>query len=140
MNCSFTCDLFVLIFYFIFVFFIQASEQHRRYVHVPIKMTWDDAQKYCRANHTDLAVFRNESEYEALEDTCGSFERCWIGLHRDDTNAAVWNWANGEEVSFERWGSGEPNNEHEKCAVMRNKRWIDTQCNSQYASFCFENE
>uniref|UniRef100_A0A3Q3G872 C-type lectin domain-containing protein n=1 Tax=Labrus bergylta TaxID=56723 RepID=A0A3Q3G872_9LABR len=112
-----------------------ASEQHRMYVHVPIRMTWDDALKYCRAKHTDLAVFRTKSEYEALEDTCGLDKRCWIGLHRDDTNAAVWNWANGEEVSFTSWATNEPNHEREECAVMINKGWFDISCSYTYEKF-----
>uniref|UniRef100_A0A3Q3N1L0 C-type lectin domain-containing protein n=1 Tax=Labrus bergylta TaxID=56723 RepID=A0A3Q3N1L0_9LABR len=108
--------LCMLIFYFTLAILLQASAQHRMYVHVPIRMTWDDAQKYCRAKHTDLAVFGNQTEYEALENPCGLDKPCWIGLHRDDTNAAVWNWANGEEVSFTSWASGEPN--HERKSVL----------------------
>ncbi|XP_060900302.1 secretory phospholipase A2 receptor-like [Labrus mixtus] len=109
---------------------------------VPHKMTWDDAQKYCRANHTDLAIFRTESEYEALENPCGLDKYCWIGLHRDDTNAAVWNWANGEEVSFTSWATNEPNDlwRNENCTVMENKLWIDIPCHIKFESLCSEDD
>uniref|UniRef100_A0A3Q3EI67 C-type lectin domain-containing protein n=1 Tax=Labrus bergylta TaxID=56723 RepID=A0A3Q3EI67_9LABR len=118
---------------FILALFFQASEQHRRYVHVPTLMSWDDALKYCRANHMDLAIFRNQSEFKTQHYPCW-LNRCWIGLHRDHEDPRVWTWADGAEVSFTSWFYNEPDDLTERCSFMWVNSWYDSDCQNTYES------
>ncbi|KAG7320828.1 hypothetical protein KOW79_015243 [Hemibagrus wyckioides] len=43
-----------------------------------LAMTWDEAQKYCRANHRDLASVRNETELQQLLNLTRCYD-VWIG-------------------------------------------------------------
>uniref|UniRef100_A0A8C4T0B3 C-type lectin domain-containing protein n=1 Tax=Erpetoichthys calabaricus TaxID=27687 RepID=A0A8C4T0B3_ERPCA len=68
------------------------------YYFVSTPMSWDDAQKYCRANNTDLVTVENETVNSELLNI--SDNRSWIGL-RHETNH--WYWSNGDPVAYTNW-------------------------------------
>lgn len=59
-------------------------------------MTWEEAQRFCRANHTDLASVRNEAELQQILSVTNSSE-VWIGLYRNQL------WSDQSNLSFTYW-------------------------------------
>ncbi|XP_034536565.1 macrophage mannose receptor 1-like [Notolabrus celidotus] len=132
-------SLSILIIIFSLPLFIQGFEQHRSYVHVPTRRTWDDAQSYCRQHHTDLAIFEDKAEYDALQNPCASGNFCWIGLRTDSGNPDIWKWTNGKEVNFTSWYKTQPNERNLHCVKMHRKLWYDYVCSHIYESVCYDN-
>ncbi|XP_032365027.1 myotubularin-related protein DDB_G0290005 [Etheostoma spectabile] len=66
-------------------------------------MTWTEAQRYCRAHHTDLASVRNSIDNTMIQDLISGEQRAWIGLNRDP-----WKWSDGTNSSFSFWKTGQP--------------------------------
>ncbi|KAI2663118.1 hypothetical protein H4Q32_028158 [Labeo rohita] len=100
----------------------EASEQ-QEYVLIQESMSWENAQTYCRTNHTDLATVQSNENWTRLQEAAdekahSSF--AWIGLYRNINN---WCWSYEEEsLVFQSWGSGYP------------KTWLDAQtfCREHY--------
>ncbi|XP_061576473.1 secretory phospholipase A2 receptor-like isoform X1 [Cololabis saira] len=82
----------------------------RRYHFVGQKLTWTEAQKYCREKHTDLATMQNHEEQNQLRNTlssAGSSSDVWIGLRHE----VDWKWSdgfNGTGADYTDWRSGFP--------------------------------
>ncbi|RXN36566.1 macrophage mannose receptor 1-like protein [Labeo rohita] len=89
----------------------EASEQ-QEYVLIQESMSWENAQTYCRTNHTDLATVQSNENWTRLQEAAdekahSSF--AWIGLYRNINN---WCWSYEEEsLVFQSWGSGYPVND-----------------------------
>ncbi|XP_039624806.1 macrophage mannose receptor 1-like [Polypterus senegalus] len=98
------------------------------YYFVSKPMSWDDAQKYCRANNTDLVTVENETVNSELLKI--SENRSWIGL-RHETNH--WYWSNGDPVAYTNWT-------HKfSCAVFQTDgSWNDSDCNQQKPFMCYK--
>lgn len=122
----------------------------RKYYYVNLKMTWSDAQHYCRVKYTDLATIESMDEISRLKPTF-SFKWAWIGLKDDpeswkgtmgnDTNS--WRWsATGEtsKTGYHNWGVNEPNSGSgkENCVMMAtNGEWKDMSCQSLTTFVCY---
>uniref|UniRef100_A0A3B3DZS7 C-type mannose receptor 2-like n=1 Tax=Oryzias melastigma TaxID=30732 RepID=A0A3B3DZS7_ORYME len=83
-----------------FVFYSTGSSSLKYYL--GDKMTWFDAQRYCRKNHTDLI---SGPQLEELQKTSvvnltslSSYNLIFIGLFRD-----AWTWSDGSSFSFRHW-------------------------------------
>jgi len=70
----------------------------------------------------------------------------WIGINDRDTER-TWVWDSGEAVTFENWGSGEPNNymaSSYDCGVIENgddsfedrEEWADRPCSRNKPYIC----
>ncbi|XP_057180081.1 uncharacterized protein LOC130547803 isoform X2 [Triplophysa rosa] len=55
--------------------------------------SWNEAQRFCRQNHTDLVSIRNESDNEEVKKQ-SSTENFWIGLQHSKINKSFTNFAN----------------------------------------------
>ncbi|XP_051788973.1 lymphocyte antigen 75-like isoform X2 [Erpetoichthys calabaricus] len=98
------------------------------YYFVSTPMSWDDAQKYCRANNTDLVTVENETVNSELLNI--SDNRSWIGL-RHETNH--WYWSNGDPVAYTNWIH------NFSCAVFQaDGSWNDSDCNQQKPFMCYK--
>ncbi|KAG7455003.1 hypothetical protein MATL_G00252050, partial [Megalops atlanticus] len=112
------------------------------------KVTWREAQSYCRENHTDLVSVRNQSENDEIKKVINDRfnerkqdnTRVWIGLFRGS-----WKWSDQSNSSFRYWNTEEPNNKtgNQNCAVMWKKhagRWGDQECDERFPFFCYDDE
>uniref|UniRef100_A0A3P9JM50 C-type lectin domain-containing protein n=1 Tax=Oryzias latipes TaxID=8090 RepID=A0A3P9JM50_ORYLA len=80
------------------------------------KMTWFDALRYCRENHTDLIsgpqleelqkhdnptekiIQLHDGKTEGILNSLSSLQYIFIGLFRD-----IWTWSDGSSFSFRHW-------------------------------------
>uniref|UniRef100_A0A3B1JTJ5 C-type lectin domain-containing protein n=1 Tax=Astyanax mexicanus TaxID=7994 RepID=A0A3B1JTJ5_ASTMX len=102
-----------------------------RHYYINEKMTWPDAQEYCRYHYEDLSTVQNLSELQLL--SIGTAVYSWIGLHRNDENASEWNWSGGRDTGFRRWGSEEPSSLSGLDCVrvlIRTTKWSAAQCST----------
>ncbi|XP_067226355.1 C-type mannose receptor 2-like [Chanodichthys erythropterus] len=97
------------------------------------KMTWPEALRYCRQNHTDLVSVHSEEIQREVMNVVkrASTEAVWLGLH-NYCSMNMWLWLNGEVVCYQNWAPGNgttPENcrlEKRKGAVQSggDQRWI----------------
>ncbi|CAL8393493.1 unnamed protein product [Gadus morhua 'NCC'] len=94
----------------------HASPITKLYHHVDQKMSWTDAQRYCREQFHDLATIDNLEDLERLQASRrGSdydIDTAWIGLYDDRTR---WQWSYGNQdykmgQDYDNWRQTEPNN------------------------------
>ncbi|XP_059211850.1 macrophage mannose receptor 1-like, partial [Centropristis striata] len=105
------------------------------FVITPNRMTWTEAQSYCREHHTDLASLRNQAENEQVKNMMTT-DSLWIGLFRDS-----WNWWDGSSSSFRYWSSGKPTSLSAGCvaADFRNSgKWANHYCNLRKPFICYD--
>uniref|UniRef100_A0A3B4Z278 C-type lectin domain-containing protein n=1 Tax=Stegastes partitus TaxID=144197 RepID=A0A3B4Z278_9TELE len=105
----------------------------RQYHFVNERLTWHEAQAYCRETYTDLATTESMTEINQLIDTVSSSgynSEVWIGLY----NEIDWRWSDGftgSGAEYRNWGSREPSfmNADEFCVGVRSTaRWHDMSC------------
>lgn len=72
------------------------------------KCEWKKARDKCEAKGGHLVTITSREEQRFVEMLNGQNNVLWIGLRKDlDGN---WNWVTGEELAYQHWASGEPNN------------------------------
>ncbi|OCT90320.1 hypothetical protein XELAEV_18018932mg [Xenopus laevis] len=96
---------------------------------------WDDSRKHCQKLESDLLIFTDQVEVDALYPFMKN-KRFWIGLRR--SKDLKWNWVDGKAITFSKWGTGEPNNAHsrEHCGETLSKYWNDLECNNMIDFIC----
>ncbi|XP_053505078.1 macrophage mannose receptor 1-like [Ictalurus furcatus] len=110
-------------------------------------MTWEEAQSFCRANHTDLASVRNETELQQIVNKNSyGYSEVWIGLYRtrlwsDQSNSTFTYWrpeipALPPEPDNGVYSPGQYGNQH--CtAVDHSGRWTDENCFTSFPFICY---
>lgn len=110
-----------------------------------LKMTWAEAQDYCRAIGADsLAQIDDDAENRALkaviEVNIDDTETYWIGINdRKVRRSFVWN--DGNPITFTHWFIYEPQGwDQENCGMVmaksKGRRWGDTDCNERKQFVC----
>ncbi|XP_046723095.1 C-type mannose receptor 2-like [Silurus meridionalis] len=126
--------------------FVCYNSTNNTYVQISEGMTWEEAQRYCRAKHTDLASVRNESELQQILNITQGFE-VWIGLYRNRL------WSDRSNSTFTYWRPeiqnyyiAEPNNglysygqsKAQHCTALDSSgKWTDENCFSSFPFFCY---
>ncbi|XP_039626096.1 macrophage mannose receptor 1-like [Polypterus senegalus] len=92
-------------------------------------LSWDDAQKYCRENYTDLVTIENQTmNDQLLIKTAARYS--WIGLRHEKDN---WHWSNGEPLAYTNW------KREFFCAVLQSDgSWNDKVCGEENPFMCFK--
>uniref|UniRef100_A0A672F6P2 C-type lectin domain-containing protein n=1 Tax=Salarias fasciatus TaxID=181472 RepID=A0A672F6P2_SALFA len=112
---------------------LAAINDQKQYYLIEQNRTWEDAQSYCRANHTDLAMIENEEENRNVTSARRGHE-AWIGLYREP-----WMWSDGRKSSFKNWMRRAPDNQYNRqhCAVEHpDHSWDDQDCSLQGHFIC----
>lgn len=78
----------------------------------PTQNTWENAQAYCEAVGGYLATITTPEENDFLYRYMRQrgYASAYFGL--SNTKTGVWQWGNGELLSYTNWHSGEPNNQN----------------------------
>lgn len=80
-----------------------------KYVFVRQRLKWNNAQKYCRQHHTDLAPVSNKYDMRKLKQLSDNvLDYYWIGLFRHSTDKEKWMWSGGGEVTKFFWAWHQP--------------------------------
>uniref|UniRef100_A0A3P9L7F2 C-type lectin domain-containing protein n=1 Tax=Oryzias latipes TaxID=8090 RepID=A0A3P9L7F2_ORYLA len=95
-------------------------------------MSWTEAQKYCRKNHTDLATVTNMINFKKLNETAEQ-RPAWIGLEKIHKHFIE------EEKN---WNCGEPNDPGSELCVFltENLIWVDDKCSKNQRFICYNGE
>ncbi|XDV19480.1 hypothetical protein PO909_024945, partial [Leuciscus waleckii] len=111
-----------------------------RFILFAEKLTWRDAQLFCRRDHIDLAIISSLSDNTYIANLLVTYNvyEGWIGLSMN-----LWLWSDQSKVSWLslKWSSGEPNNGvgNERCAFIRRTGLIgDDTCLNPLPFVCSE--
>uniref|UniRef100_A0A3B4U2W9 C-type lectin domain-containing protein n=1 Tax=Seriola dumerili TaxID=41447 RepID=A0A3B4U2W9_SERDU len=118
--------------------------------YVNLSMNWNEAQRYCRENYTDLVTIESADDLTRLNRPSLGTLWSWIGLTDDpkswkgvmgnDSNS--WRWsATGttSETDYQNWAYNEPNyaRAQENCVFTDNGKWLDVICRAKKQFVCF---
>ncbi|XP_058236152.1 putative C-type lectin domain family 20 member A [Hemibagrus wyckioides] len=115
-----------------FVCFDDRKTGSDSYILITQRMTWYDAQSYCRQHHTDLASARNATENSIIG---SKNDLSWIGLMRDP-----WFWTDQTtDVSIITWSRGtiEDYLMNKSCVYLNGGQADVEQCSNILPFFCY---
>nr|XP_055045994.1 C-type mannose receptor 2-like [Misgurnus anguillicaudatus] len=104
-----------------------------------MKMTWTEAQKYCRENYTDLATVNNINNMNDMNqlmkivDSSLNYD-VWIGLKR--SSVYKWKWSLGDPVKYTNWYNGDSNGPGH-CVYMKDGSWHHQDCKVNMRFICY---
>ncbi|XP_047449592.1 C-type mannose receptor 2-like [Mugil cephalus] len=119
------------------------------YHFIDTERTWEEAQKYCRDNYSDLASVFDQSDVERLKVRGNEFtEEAWIGLQSiAGKEKRMWHWSlPGVEFNETKWLNGEPNDKGsdgkpENCVAMdAPDKWKDFACAELKQFVCYDDK
>ncbi|XP_055999464.1 C-type lectin mannose-binding isoform-like [Ostrea edulis] len=106
------------------------------------KLTWTDADQFCRILSARLAEIGTKSENDFIYNIIKyDTDRAWLG-GVDTEKEGTWTWSFSQiPLTFQNWDQGEPNNDNrnEYCLeILGTKygRWNDYPCSNLMASVC----
>uniref|UniRef100_A0A8C4RTX3 Macrophage mannose receptor 1-like n=2 Tax=Erpetoichthys calabaricus TaxID=27687 RepID=A0A8C4RTX3_ERPCA len=95
---------------------------------VEYSLSWLDAQRYCRANYTDLMTVENQTENQKLQKPPQD-QGYWIGLSHENDN---WQWSNKSPLTYTNW------RREFSCAVLQSDgSWNDSDCSEEKPFMCY---
>lgn len=112
---------------------------HQRYVLIPTRMRWSEAQTYCRETHTDLITIESLEDMKILAgvaDTSVFKVMFWTGLMKHEVKS--WMWSSGGTPGlgdYTNWAS--PPNSSQDCGAMRGDgKWLGELCAATLPCVC----
>ncbi|XP_051757313.1 C-type mannose receptor 2-like [Ctenopharyngodon idella] len=83
-------------------------------------LTWSEALRYCRQNHTDLVSVHSEEIQREVMNVVkqASTEEVWLGL-RHSCTVGLWFWVSGQTVCYQNWAPGNGTGEEECESAVR---------------------
>nr|XP_033467993.1 secretory phospholipase A2 receptor-like [Epinephelus lanceolatus] len=122
------------------------SRIYREYHLITVEKSWDEAQSYCRENHTDLATIGSHDDMKRLVDmteASGETKEIWIGLRKAEMTS--WLWSVGETQSsygvaeYMNWANSLDSSHH--CGGMKGDgKWLSELCGTKLPFVCQEGE
>ncbi|XP_057182989.1 lymphocyte antigen 75-like isoform X2 [Triplophysa rosa] len=114
---------------------------YRPYYYINTRMSWSEAQSYCRVSFTDLATVDTMNDVNRMINTVkdGYSGSVWIGLKRGTQRC--WGWSNGDDTytQYRGWGTGQPSGDGE-CGELKSGAWNDLPCSTNYNFVCYNVE
>ncbi|XP_067309538.1 C-type mannose receptor 2-like [Pseudorasbora parva] len=118
--------------------FWSSSALSRQYHYINVRMSWPEAQSYCREKYTDLATVDTMADVNRLVNIvdAGYSGSVWIGLKRGTENR--WAWSNGENThtQYSAWTKGEPSS-NKTCGYFAFGVWYSYPCSSVLHFVCY---
>ncbi|KAL0189470.1 hypothetical protein M9458_016569, partial [Cirrhinus mrigala] len=113
---------------------------YRKHYFVKEKMTWNDAQTYCRDYHDDLSTAsKEEAQRLSINPEINDYY-FWIGLHMVSNNLDQWSWSGGEDQQIDYWDSEEPSSSNEECGLIKRSdaKLHNTLCSWTLPFYCMD--
>uniref|UniRef100_A0A087XAN7 C-type lectin domain-containing protein n=1 Tax=Poecilia formosa TaxID=48698 RepID=A0A087XAN7_POEFO len=116
----------------------------RCYKYIATKMTWADAELYCRSVDSNLVSIHSLEEHNFVNAMIKSYDPTqaftWIGLS-DLHKEGSWMWSDGSKMDFLLWDEGQPDNagENENCGhtnMYTHYKWNDYVCSLTFSFVC----
>ncbi|KAK0148187.1 Lymphocyte antigen 75 [Merluccius polli] len=132
---------------FIVILLFTGIWGYPNYHYISKKISWQEAQSYCRERNSDLATISNMEDnnraLKSVEDKKKqnmSKPNVWIGLNKNNAQEA-WRWSeDSSKASFCNWKENEPSgmkNDQQNCVEMRpDGCWNDVQCHHKSPFIC----
>ncbi|ROJ30534.1 Macrophage mannose receptor 1 [Anabarilius grahami] len=118
--------------------FWSSSALSRQYHYINVRMSWPEAQSYCREKYTDLATVDTMDDVNRLVNIvdAGYSGSVWIGLKRGTQKR--WVWSNGEDTltQYSAWNKKEPSS-HKECGYFAFGVWYSYPCSSYLHFVCY---
>lgn len=112
------------------------------YTRISTRMTFDDADEYCKDSLGGSLVSIQSIDENSMVARTAYSEGSWIGF-TDIISEGSWAWTLSEESNiFRSWQLGEPNNAdgEEHCAMIipsgKGSNWYDNKCNVEASFVC----
>jgi Lectin C-type domain len=107
------------------------------------EFTWSQAQSWAQGLGGNLVTINSPAEQAWLEQTFGTQESFWIGLHQvgGPEPDGSWEWVSGQAMSYTNWQPGKPDNNDsrgaENCALFQQSplvggEWDDKRCDRDW--------
>ncbi|XP_026208856.1 macrophage mannose receptor 1-like isoform X2 [Anabas testudineus] len=120
-----------------FICYNETKQTNKSFHLINYTLTWPQAQRYCRENHTDLV-----SGLDQLDDnSVKSGSDVWIGVFRD-----TWRWSDGRNFSFRNWEyvedlvDGQSDKTCATTVLNRAGKWSSADCNEEKPFFCYDDK
>lgn len=110
------------------------------------ELTWHEAQKYCKAHHSDLLTVYDKEDFKKIRQYFQKKGKgAWIGLQSVSVDGDGWQWSQpGVNKTDVEWADGEPDNHGgkviENCAAISSDGLRDVPCSNRYAFLCYNGE
>ncbi|KAF4111674.1 hypothetical protein G5714_008705 [Onychostoma macrolepis] len=116
-------------------FCYQGNNVGGKFVFNAAKLSWRDAQSFCREHYVDLSTISDSSENSDVLLLLSQYE-AWIGLSKN-----LWLWSDQSKVTWlsVKWADGQPDNAsgNEKCGFVHETGLIgDDGCLHNLPFFC----
>uniref|UniRef100_A0A8B9GVT7 C-type lectin domain-containing protein n=1 Tax=Astyanax mexicanus TaxID=7994 RepID=A0A8B9GVT7_ASTMX len=113
----------------------------QQYPYISKKMSWMEAQKFCREMFSDLATVNTEEDMSGLLRIilAAVTQNVYIGLYRSGVFTWHWTLPGNGYLEFQNWKAGQPKvgSEQDGCAGMdQNGEWFEDSCSTQRTFVC----
>ncbi|KAL1280948.1 hypothetical protein QQF64_015548 [Cirrhinus molitorella] len=114
------------------------SGVYKKYTYINVRMSWPEAQSYCRAKHTDLAFVETMDDANRLINIvdAGYSGSVWIGLKRGTQKRWGWSYRENTLAQYNAWNGGEPNSQND-CAYLAYGVWHTHKCSRALYFVCY---
>uniref|UniRef100_A0A667WP73 C-type lectin domain-containing protein n=1 Tax=Myripristis murdjan TaxID=586833 RepID=A0A667WP73_9TELE len=76
---------------------LSSTHRHRHYIFIAQKLSWHEAQRYCRERHVDFATVEDMDDVKELFTLLpGDVKKAWSGLYR------VWDWSPSSSEDYQK--------------------------------------
>ncbi|XP_026062977.1 C-type mannose receptor 2-like [Carassius auratus] len=118
--------------------FWSSSGLFRPYHYINVRMSWPEAQSYCRSKYTDLATVDSMDDVNRLVNIvdAGYSGSVWIGLKTGTQTRWVWSNGDGTVTQYRPWSAGHPISQNQ-CGYFNFGVWYSSPCTSKLFCVCY---